>query len=279
MRSRTAMRAATIVVAVCCTLWAAETTPAKRAMTERGTLPTTLQLLTPRTVRLGAPVEVSLCAKNTGENPVQFIPGQAGSWDDFVVTGPDGKPTPYIGGGVQLCARTSSLAPNATTTLVARLDITDKYLITTPGEYAIHYRGCRPVSGETTGFAPSPTTIVNVQAGDLPAADDIAAHVVALLPKGWYIGKSTRATKEVTPLGRNPSPGAFVYLCDGLKAHIIWLWLTREPASEKLDAQQGAISRYIGQRRNGHLYLDIGDEKAWPDAERALRAALIRTKQ
>jgi hypothetical protein len=240
---------------------------------------TTLRFLTPRTVKLGQAVEVSLSAKNTTDKPVQFIPGQAGSWDDFEVVGPDGTTVPYIGGGVQLAVMKHQLEPGAATTLVEKLDVTDKYLISKAGEYSIRYRGCSPVSGEPSGFGPSPKMSFKVEEGALSAADDLAAHVLTVCPKGWFIGKSCRTTKEVIPRGRKPAPGAFVYLCDGYKAHLIWVWLTTVPAVESPNSAHNHVSRYIGQGRFGHLYISVGDEKAWPEAESKLRAALVPTKE
>ena len=261
------------------TLIAESSTPPARA-TDRSTnfVETTLRLLTPQSVKLGQAVEISLSAKNTGDQRVQIIPGEAGSWDDFIVIGPGGRAVPYVGGGVQLVAWKRPLDPNGSITLLEKYDVTDKYLISASGDYSIQFRGRHPTPmfRETAAFQPSSTVSFTVEKGELPFRDDLAARVLGVLPKGWYIGKSSRGMHEVTPLGRKSRPGAFTYLCDGLKAHIIWVWLTSEPAIEATDSEHKNASRYVGQGKLGHFYIAIGDEKAWPEAEETLKAALLK---
>ena len=102
--------------------------------------------------------------------------------------------------------------PGAIITLADQLDLTDKYLFEKAGRYSIRFKGATspmalpvasgpPTRSKGTRVPGSNVITLDVAPGELTGLDQFLIRLLQVRPKGWYVSKSPRNQKEVTPFG------------------------------------------------------------------------------
>ena len=109
------------------------------------TLRTQITLTTIERPCLGKPINLDLGLVNNGRVPVNIVFSEVGINNSLVVTGPDGKPVPYISGhwevGVSNGNTAQDLNPGLSQNIAWGVDLGEQYLIDKPGRYVVRYEG------------------------------------------------------------------------------------------------------------------------------------------
>jgi hypothetical protein len=237
------------------------------------TLRTFIKLSKDERPRLGKPILLTLGLVNDGVIEVSVDYGKVYFNNPFVVTGPDGKPVPYIGGHTYCDdAPTLQLEPGGEMIFIRDLELRDQYLIDKPGRYVVGY-GMKDwvIDGKLAKVKPC-TLEIDVAAGKLDRREEIAARLFPLVPKDWSLAISSRRTDDedsgqieadVWRYGPLPKEATvvfavgFVFQIDGRKG--------TDPAEE-----------FLGKTRWGFLfaYVNKRTEEFWPHWRKAVVEAL-----
>jgi hypothetical protein len=198
---------------------------------------------------------------------------QADINDPFVITGPDGKPVPYIGGhtGCGDCP-TLQLAPGGEMIFTRDLDLRDQYLIDKPGRYVVGY-GMKGwvIDGKPAKVKPS-TLEIDIASGKLDRRMEIAQRLFPLIPKDWSLAISGRWTDDedsgqieadVWRYGPLPEEATVVF---AIGFHF------------QIDGRKGTdpAEEFLGKTRWGFLfaYIEKRTEEVWPNWRKAVVEAL-----
>lgn len=144
----------------------------------------TLRATTP-TPKLGAPILLTLEMRNSSKGSATYDSQQAALNGSLLVTGPDGKPVPYIATSFQTAGGSQTLAPGATVTIFKDLDLANQYLVDRAGTYTVQFRG-------GNGIPASAPIKVDVAAAPLPDATAFLAAVVRNAPAEWSVARYDR---------------------------------------------------------------------------------------
>jgi hypothetical protein len=200
-----------------------------------------------------------------------------------VITDPDGKLAPYVGGICQTAGWPHSIARSETHVLFERFDATNQYLFLKPGAYTIQFRGCSKIP-------PSNRLVIKMQPGTLPMPMQVPARLIEILPKGWAVSINWRVAEvqngKVAPPGWEWGPGTYVKLLSDIGGlddpASVQIWVTESPLAPKkkdstrVEAKPEPPATYLGKGPDGHVYWTVPKEaeKLWPDIRKKIIAAL-----
>jgi RNA polymerase sigma factor (sigma-70 family) len=231
---------------------------------EAGGLSTRLVLVSG--AKVGEPVTVRLEMKNVAQEERTYDRQQADVNGSLLVTGPDGKPVPYIDLSYQTAGGPQVLKPGETVTIFETLDVAAQYLLDQPGAYTIQFRGLRAHFGNNTAIPPSNVLSVTLERGTAPPFAAVYRRLQTVTPPEWKLSKSRKAFF----LSRVPT---------SLKRDIVTvqLWFTKEKKSGYEDREKGPANlEYLGETTLGHAWMSA-DEKVnehWPKYGTDLRAVV-----
>jgi hypothetical protein len=232
---------------------------------------------------LGGPMRFRLEMINVGTTTVQYDSQQVDVNSSMLIKGPDGREAPYIEQAVQTVGGPRPLNPGERVVLFENLDISDQYLILTPGKYTVQFRGQGKAFGEVP-IPPSNVVRINVSAGRLRPLHEVAGRLIGIAPdENWRV--SVIREGEVTPTGRRADRG--LHLClvrwASLKKDVLLapVWITEnEVRVDKGDEPRSreGLSEYLGQCRWGHIYFHPSRnvQEVWPEYAKTVRWGLTR---
>jgi RNA polymerase sigma factor (sigma-70 family) len=217
------------------------------------------------TAKVGEPVTVKLEMKNVAQEDRRYDSQQAAVNGSLLVTGPDGKPVPYIEPSYQTAGGRRVLKAGQTVTIFAKLDVAEQYLLDRPGAYTIQFRGCPAYRGETA-IPPSNVLSVTLEPGTVPPLTVVYRRLLATAPQEWHVSKSRHGFF----LSRVPT---------SLKRDMvtIQLWFTPEKQSgSESRPKEVANLEYLGETTLGYAWLaaDAKAKEDWPKFSEDLRAVV-----
>jgi hypothetical protein len=145
--------------------------------------------------RLGKPILLTLDLVNEGGTMVNVDYPEATINGSLVISGPDGKPVPYIGGLIHRGGYSIyPLGPGMRMTLTEDFDfdLRDQYLIDKPGRYVVGYEGKALVIDHKVAMVKPCTLEVDVAPGKLDRRMEIASRLFPIVPKGLHLSISPR---------------------------------------------------------------------------------------
>ncbi|HJQ97438.1 MAG TPA: hypothetical protein VJ826_03935 [Candidatus Polarisedimenticolaceae bacterium] len=214
-------------------------------------------LSTPQTeFVLGKPMVFRLEIENIGERVVRYDSQQVAVNSSMSVVGSDGAQIPYVAMTVQTGGGPRPLQPRERSVLFEALDIADQYLITSPGTYAVRFKGGGKY-GDVRAMPASNSVTIHVADGPLRPSRVIARKVFdAAKGSGWDVGIIEEG--RVLPLGRTAVAGTALELRRGGwgKTISLFVWVTESPSrpqtAQGLDAWQ--VSEPLGRSPFGDVY-------------------------
>jgi len=224
-------------------------------------------------VSLGDPIVVSVCVTNQTSEAVKVSRSET-AFDCFEVTGPDGKPLPYVGFDGQVMVNRVGVPPSSSLTIAETLDLTDKYLFQNPGRYVIRF------SEKWTSLSNSPAIAIEITPGRLSEFDAVVASLLPVCPDGWHLAKDGRG--EITPFGHARASGFVLHLSRNyMRGEVVLLWFTKEEAKVDPNQQPRGKVEYLGRARGLFVYASVGENTPalWPTATEVISHALQITKQ
>lgn len=237
---------------VCCHALPDETVPFGLAV---GGVQSRLSLVTARP-QVGQPLRVRLELKNVGSVPIRYDSQQAEVNGSLSVTGPDGKPAPYIATSFQTMGSAKNIQPGDTKTIFSTFNVTEQYLLEKPGKYAIKFVG-------RGGIPESNLLAVEVAAGKLSDMDWVLVAMRDIAPNGW---RAVRYGDSIS----------FLNTPTRLKADAVsvTVYFTKDKNSgnEQLQVQP----KYLGEFRMGHAWLQTSADAndRWPDHDKTIEEKL-----
>ena len=220
-------------------------------------------------VSLDQPMYFGLVMENVGKRTIRFDAQQVAVNESMSIQGEDGADVPYVLGGVQTAGMGDlpTLDPGQRIYLFDVLDITDQYLITSPGTYAVRFKGQDASFGDVAIPASNAVTI-RVSDAPIPPSRTMAKKLFDLAQaSGWTF--STSRHGDVVPFGRTKSTGASFSLRRSRPTKhggpAVRIWVVPSPSAvepESREAQLGYIAEPIGSCPWGEVYL-------WANAEAA----------
>jgi len=131
---------------------------------------------------IGEPMLFRLEMKNTGDGPVLYTRTSFMVNDPMDVVGPDGSEIRYADVDYQTSVGPDVILAGETIVLMEQYDVTSQYSIVEPGRYTFRFRG--------RGLYPdigSNVCTVDVSPGKLPAFEQVAERLSAVMPDGWML--------------------------------------------------------------------------------------------
>lgn len=141
----------------------------------------TLRVTTPHPT-LGSPLLLTLDMHNAGKVEARYDSQQAAVNGSLSVTGPDGKPAPYVATLYQTMGGTQALAPGQTTTIFKDLNLADQYLLDQPGTYTVQFPA-------RDGIPASAPITVTLAAAPMPDATAVLSALVRHAPPEWRVSR------------------------------------------------------------------------------------------
>ena len=240
---------------------------------------------------VGQPVRFRLEMKNFGSQNRTYDPQQVDVNGSLIITDPDGKPVPYIGGSFQTMGplRRDPIRPGETVVLFnARdWDFTDQYPFVKPGRYTVQFRGQNQreeprhpilppkgismddpdmiffrIKAAESPIPPSNKITTQLLPGTVPVSIKVPAELVEIIPQGWDVSVNWRVAEEhdgkISPPRWSAAPGTYVlmerhsvYKDQVLRVHI---WI----AEQKLTWTGNGMTGEAGKFDNAATYLGKG---------------------
>ena len=242
---------------------------------------------------LGQPAKFRLEMKNFGNRRRTYDPQRVAANNSITIDGPDGKPVRYVAGGVQTGGSPKSISPGETVILFDDLDLLTQYLIVKPGRYTLQFRGTNVIWRSESEIPPSNKLAIEMRPGTLPAAVQVPARLIEILPEHWGLslngGVSEVNDGKISPPGWESGRATYISLAtnpvkSNLKRDVlrVQIWVAEQRLSPIGSVQAGRQTNggeaaiYLGKGIDGHVYwtVSVRAEKDWPDIQAKVMNAL-----
>ncbi len=246
---------------------------------------------------IGRSARFRLEMKNFGESERKYDSQGVDVNGTIRITGPDGKPVRYVGGGFQTAGHSRSIAPGETVVLFDGHDFADQYSLVKAGSYTLQFRGTNVKWDAESEIPPSAEIAIEMRPGKPPVSMQVPARLGETLPEKWSLSLNGRVHEvkdgKVSPPGWESGSGTFMSLIppSGSKRNPlsvpIWIterrlaWTGTQPflvgtewTKKEVTPSEGAV--YLGKGADGYVYWKVPKdaESQWPDIRAKVTAAL-----
>ncbi|HMP80736.1 MAG TPA: hypothetical protein PKD54_14875, partial [Pirellulaceae bacterium] len=225
--------------------------------------------------QVGQPLLVKLELRNAGTKPAVFDPQDYAPFRVLRVNAArTGAPTSFIGMTPQTSGQKENLDPGEIRLLWDNIDVSELFLLAEEGDYEVYCKGgdwaTQPIWRDSNRLR------VNLQAGRLPARQELIAALLKVLPEHWtlsagrddiYLQHSpTNLKQDITSLSLR-------FTREKLPDDIEFAWPV--PGGDRQFTK--ATINYFGETGLGHTYLlslPLHTEALWPGYLEVITRAL-----